>query len=115
VREGGQLVGAMLVGNTDAASTLVQLFDRGDPLPRDPLEVLCQLRGGGGGSLERLICNCHKVTVGVLKEAIGNGADSIAAIGALTKAGTGCGSCKTELGQLITSLKKSPPLLTAAS
>ncbi|HEX4337572.1 MAG TPA: FAD-dependent oxidoreductase [Polyangiaceae bacterium] len=115
VRANGQLVGAMLVGNTDAAGTLVQLFDRGDPLPADPLEVLCQLRGGAGGSVDRLVCNCHKITEGALKSAIGNGADSIVAIGEVTKAGTGCGSCKTELGQLITSLRKSPPLLTAAS
>jgi NAD(P)H-nitrite reductase large subunit len=55
------------------------------------------------------------VSEGVLKEVIVNGADSLTAIGELTKAGTGCGSCKTELNQLITTLKKSPPLLTAAS
>ena len=38
---GGRLVGAMLVGNTAASGSLVQLFDRGDPLPDDPLEVFC--------------------------------------------------------------------------
>ncbi|HVW24412.1 MAG TPA: FAD-dependent oxidoreductase [Polyangiaceae bacterium] len=114
VREGGQLVGAMLVGNADAAGALVQLFDRGDPLPQDPLEVLCQLRGVAG-SVERLVCNCHKVSEGALKEAIASGAESVDAIGRATKAGTGCGSCKTELAQLITTLKKSPSLLTAAS
>ena len=37
----GKLVGAMLVGNTEAAASLVQIFDRGDPLPDDPLEALC--------------------------------------------------------------------------
>jgi nitrite reductase (NADH) large subunit len=36
----GRLIGAMLVGNTTATSTLVQLFDRGDRMPEDPLEVL---------------------------------------------------------------------------
>jgi nitrite reductase (NADH) large subunit len=110
----GQLVGAMLVGNTAATGTLVQLFDRGDALPEDPLEVLCQVRVGGA-ALERLICNCHKVTDRVLREAIGNGADSVTALGEVTKAGTGCGSCRTELGQLITSLRKPSPSLEAAS
>jgi len=114
VRDTGQLVGAMLVGNTEAAGTLVQLFDRGDPLPLDPLEVLCQLRGGGA-SVDRLVCNCHKVTEGVLAEAIGAGANSVADLGLVTKAGTGCGSCRTELAQLITTHKKLLPALVAAS
>jgi nitrite reductase (NADH) large subunit len=47
VRE-GQLVGAMLVGNTMSTAALVQLFDRGDPMPEDPLEVLCRTWGTSG-------------------------------------------------------------------
>jgi nitrite reductase (NADH) large subunit len=109
----GHLVGAMLVGNTTAAAALVQLFDRDDPLPEDPLEVLCQVRTAGGVPAERLVCNCHKVTDRTLGDAIANGADSVEALGAATRAGTGCGSCKTELAQLITTLRK--PALEAAS
>lgn len=110
------LVGAMLVGNTAAAGTLVQLFDRGDPLPEDPLEVLCQVRPGGS-TADRTVCNCHKVSETVLREAIGNGADSVEALGAATKAGTGCGSCKTELAQLVSKHGKSSngvPLVAAS-
>jgi nitrite reductase (NADH) large subunit len=112
----GHLVGAMLVGNTAAAAALVQLYDRGDPLPEDPLEALCQLRGGNGAAAaERLVCNCHKVSDRALKEAIANGADSIEVLGEVTKAGTGCGSCKGEIGQLIATLVKKPaPALQAA-
>jgi nitrite reductase (NADH) large subunit len=113
VRE-GQLIGAMLVGNTAATATLVQLFDRGDTLPEDPLEVLCQSRGAAA-AVDRLVCNCHKVTESALRTAIEGGADSIEALCGTTKAGTGCGSCKTELVQLITSLGKPPPALPAAS
>jgi nitrite reductase (NADH) large subunit len=109
----GQLVGAMLVGNTAATAALVQLFDRADPLPEDPLEVLCQVRGTS--STERVICNCHKVTDRTLREAIAHGADSVAALGDACKAGTGCGSCKADLNQLIVSLKKPVPALEAAS
>jgi nitrite reductase (NADH) large subunit len=114
----GQLVGAMLVGNTAASARLVQLFDRGDPLPEDPLQALCQLNGSGAAANaeERLICSCHKVSERALREAIASGADSVAALGHCTKAGTGCGSCKGELSQLITSLaKKSEPALQVAS
>jgi nitrite reductase (NADH) large subunit len=100
VRE-GRLVGAMLVGNNAAASTLVQLFDRGDPMPEDPLEALCQRSSSSAHSGERQVCNCHKVSEGVLREAIANGADSVSMLGETTKAGTGCGSCKGELAQLI--------------
>jgi nitrite reductase (NADH) large subunit len=112
----GRLVGAMLVGNTAATAALVQLFDRGDPMPEDPIEALCQLQGVGGAAAERVICNCHKVSDRVLKEAIANGAESVAALGERTKAGTGCGSCKADLGQLLTArVKKSAPALEAAS
>jgi len=51
-----------------------------------------------------------------LREAIASGAQSVADLGAATKAGTGCGSCQGELGQLIESLVKAPPpALEAAS
>ena len=110
----GRLVGAMLVGNMAAAASLLQLYDREDVLPADPLEVLCQ-GGSGGMSSERLICNCHKLTDRVLCEAIAAGADSIERVAEVTKAGTGCGSCKAEIGQLITSLKKPTTTLEVAS
>lgn len=109
-----RLVGAMLVGNTAATAALVQLFDRDEPMPEDPLEVLCQVRGPAGAS-ERQIRNCHKVSERTLREAIEAGADSIVALGETTKAGTGCGSCRADLGQLIASLKKPAPALEAAS
>jgi nitrite reductase (NADH) large subunit len=108
----GRLIGAMLVGNTLATATLVQLFDREDPLPEDPLEVLCKVRTIGAAA-ERVICNCHKVTDKVLVECIENGAETVEALGAACKAGTGCGSCKADLQQLIT-LKKPQPLAQAS-
>jgi nitrite reductase (NADH) large subunit len=109
----GRLVGAMLVGNTLATAALVQSFDRGDPLPDDPLELLCQQRGSSAAS-ERIVCSCHKVSDSTLCAAIDGGADSMLQLGELTKAGTGCGSCKTEIGQLL-ALRRKPMLLDAAS
>ncbi len=96
----GRLVGAMLVGNTAATGALVQLFDRGDPMPDDPLEVLCP-RAASNETAERVVCTCHKVTATALREAIAAGAGSVAELGECTKAGTGCGSCKGELTQLV--------------
>lgn len=113
VRE-GRLAGAMLVGNTTATAALVQLFDRGDPMPADPLEVLCAPQQSTA-SQDRLVCNCHKVSVTTIREAITAGADSVSAIGDLTKAGTGCGSCKGELAQLVARFAKSPATPVAAA
>jgi nitrite reductase (NADH) large subunit len=102
VVRGRALVGAMFVGNTGAAANLVQLFDRGDPLPEDPLEALCPGASfGSGASGDRVVCNCNKVTEDGLREAIACGATSVEALSLATRAGTGCGSCKTELSQIL--------------
>jgi nitrite reductase [NAD(P)H] large subunit len=112
----GRLVGAMLVNNTTATGTLVQLFDRGDRIPDDPLEVLCP-RSSSDVSAERMICTCHKVSQTELRAAIADGAQSVTALGDVTKAGTGCGSCKSELANLISihARKTSLPPLAAVS
>jgi nitrite reductase (NADH) large subunit len=111
---GGALVGAILVGNTEAAGTLVQIYDRGDLLPDDPLEALCPNASfGGGAERDRQVCNCNRVCASQIKEAIDAGAASVEAIGAATRAGTGCGSCKTELAQILS--KHAPPPKVAAA
>lgn len=101
VTRGRQLVGAMFVGNVQNAASLVQLFDRGDPLPEDPLEVLCSFTGGGAPSGDRLICNCHKVSEETIISCARAGADTVEAITEQTRAGSGCGSCKTDLARLV--------------
>jgi nitrite reductase (NADH) large subunit len=111
----GRLLGAMLVGNTAAAAGLVQLYDRDDPVPADPLELLCQSTACAATPGDRVICNCHKVTEQTLRQAIAEGADSVQALGAATRAGTGCGSCRTELGQLLATARKTLVRLEAVS
>jgi nitrite reductase (NADH) large subunit len=101
---GGKLVGAMLVGDTDAAASLVQFFDRDEPLPANRLEVLCESAVAGAGrpdAVGRTICTCKKVAKTTIVEAIVAGACSAEQLGEATGAGTGCGSCKPELMQLI--------------
>ncbi len=100
ITRGGRLVGAMLVGDTAAAAALVQSFDRGDPIPSDPLQMLCAWPAGAQAA-ERTVCNCNKVTDTVIEQAVASGADSVDAVGAATCAGTGCGSCKSEIARLI--------------
>ncbi len=99
VLRNGRLIGAMLVGDTGAAPGLVQSFERNDPLPENPLEALCA--SGGGCARERLVCTCHKVTDTTIRLAIAGGATSVEAVGNATCAGTGCGSCRTEIARLV--------------
>lgn len=97
-----ELVGAMLVGDVTAAASLVQLFDRGDAMPEDPLEALCAFAAGSGGaSADRMICNCNKVTESAIVQAIADGADSAEQVAEHTRAGTGCGSCKNDVARLV--------------
>lgn len=110
-----RLVGAILVGDTSAAGTLVQHFDRGDLLPEDPLELLCQ-PATAADPATRIVCNCQKVTEGQICEAVAQGADSVDAISAATKACTGCGSCKNEVAQILAKTPKKVALpMVAAS
>jgi len=99
----GRLIGAMLVGDVEASANLVQLFDRGDPLPDNRLDILCSAdaAAGGGASADRMVCNCNKVSEATIVETIQEGHTSVAALAEQTKAGTGCGSCKGLLVQLI--------------
>ena len=113
VVRGRALVGAMLVGNTTAAADLIQVLDRGDPLPEEPLEVLCPGAAFGAAPRgDRQVCNCHKVTEARLREAIDGGASTVEALCASTKAGTGCGSCKSDLAQILSS--HAPPAAKVA-
>jgi nitrite reductase (NADH) large subunit len=110
VVRGRALVGAMLVGNTGAAGHLVQILDRGDPLPDDPLEALCpQASFGGDARGDRLVCNCHRVSEARLRDAITGGACTVEALGQATRAGSGCGSCRTELAQLLAAGRSQAP------
>jgi nitrite reductase (NADH) large subunit len=103
-----------MVGNTAAAANLVQMFDRGDPLPDDPLEALCPgVAPAAGANGERMICNCNKVSESRLREAIEGGAGTIEELGACTLAGTGCGSCKSDLKQLLTRYRPRPRVAAA--
>jgi nitrite reductase (NADH) large subunit len=110
-----KLIGAQFVGDTTAAPALIQLFDRGDPMPVDPLEALCAFAAGGlgGSSAARIVCNCHKVSEESIVQAIAGGAASLDAVCSETRAGTGCGSCKSELAQLVQLHAKKTPLAAA--
>lgn len=49
----------------------------------------------------KIVCGCYKVTEEEIIDAIKNGADTVEKVGAVTKAGTGCGGCKDRIQEII--------------
>ena len=103
----GQLAGAILLGDPDAAPALLQAFDRALSLPDNRAELLFPtLRSEAPLSAAALpdeaqICNCNGVTKGRLAQAVADGCRSLRALCDATRAATGCGSCKPQVQQVL--------------
>ncbi|HET6499909.1 MAG TPA: FAD-dependent oxidoreductase [Amycolatopsis sp.] len=102
VRE-DRVAGAILLGAPDAAASIVQYYDRGVPVPTDRLAVLLGRALPFGASpasspadlpASAVVCRCNSVTKGRLVEAFRNGATDVPELAAVTRATTGCGSCR---------------------
>lgn len=106
----GQLAGAILLGDPDAGPSLLQAFDRGLSLPENRAELLFPGAGAEGPvsaaalPSDAQICNCNGVTKGALEAAISHGCRSLRALCDRTRAGTGCGSCKPQVQQVLEAL-----------
>lgn len=103
-----KLAGAILLGETDTAGVLTQMFTLETALPERRADLLFGTSTGAPIlSVFDLpdhaqICNCNGVSKGCIKEAIQIGkCKSVTQVGAHTKAGTGCGSCKNLVMQLL--------------
>jgi NAD(P)H-nitrite reductase large subunit len=114
-----RLAGAILLGAPDDGGRLQRMFRSGEPLDASALDLLSgantrdQLLKDASADLRGLadatqICNCHTVTKKEIVAAITVGKCTVAAIGACTKAGTGCGTCQPLLQQLIEAHGQSP-------
>lgn len=103
VRE-GKVKGAILLGDGLTMPRILQAFDRGESLPENRSELLFPLASDAGSTLnvedmpdDAQICNCNGVTKGKIIAAVDNGCRSLKAVCDATRAGTGCGSCKTQV------------------
>ncbi|HTG72890.1 MAG TPA: (2Fe-2S)-binding protein, partial [Terriglobia bacterium] len=104
----GQIAGAMLLGDIEAASTLMQMFMAGTQAPARRADLL--FGSPSGVSLLKAsdlpdnaqICNCNGVSKKQIVDAIQiQGCQSVSKIGACTRAGSGCGSCKGLVAQVL--------------
>jgi bacterioferritin-associated ferredoxin len=48
------------------------------------------------------VCICHAVSDGVVRDSIERGAGTVAQVGRSCAAGTGCGSCRIRIQQMLT-------------
>lgn len=103
----GRLVGGILMGDISKAAYLMQAFDRGIRLPEERLSLLFDT----GAPSARVtfdempdnvqICNCNGVSKGAIMQCVAGGKRSLKSVMETTRAGTGCGSCKAMVGELV--------------
>jgi nitrite reductase (NADH) large subunit len=107
---GDRIAGAILLGDVEAAGTLKQMFLAGSKAPARRADLLFgSPRGVALLDVADLpdnaqICNCNGVSKSQIVDAIQtHGCRSVSKVGARTKAGLGCGSCKSLVAQLLES------------
>ena len=102
-----KLIGATMLGDTSKVAFLMQAFDRGLPLPEKRLEMLFNLGAPaeevGAAELadDAQVCNCNGVSKGALVACVESGVKSVTGVMDKTRAGKGCGSCKTMVCQIV--------------
>jgi nitrite reductase (NADH) large subunit len=104
----GRLAGATVCGDPEAAATLVGLYDRQAPLPERPVDLFCSTGAFVGGGHVATVCTCNQVDEARIATAIEAGAGSVEAVALATRAGTGCGTCRERIGELVASLAPAP-------
>ncbi len=103
----GKLMGATLLGDVGKVAFLMQAFDRGMPLPEERIELLFDIGAPpdevGAAELadDAQVCNCNGVSKGAIAACVKGGTKTVAGVMAATRAGKGCGSCKTLVQQIV--------------
>ena len=103
----GRLVGGILLGDISKAAYLMQAFDRNTPLPEERLRLLFDIGDPPKQvTFEEMepatqICNCNGVSKGALIACVNAGKRSAKAVMEATRAGMGCGSCKSMVSEIV--------------
>ncbi|RAO11146.1 Nitrate reductase [Micromonospora noduli] len=106
-----RLIGAILLGDNPAVGTVIQLFDRGQPVPSDRRALLLGRALGAIGATPAAspalmpdaatVCQCNTVSKGALVRSWRSGARTVDAVVAATRAGTGCGGCRDAVSGIV--------------
>jgi assimilatory nitrate reductase electron transfer subunit len=115
VVRGDTLVGVTCLGAADVSASLRVAFDRGTPLPVDPLSLLvAERRAEASASPVRMpgattVCRCNGVSKKDIVTAWETGARNVESVAAATRATTGCGGCTDVVCGLVDWLNASDP------
>jgi len=99
----GVAAGAILLGDVRGAEALLSLVRRAEPVD-DALALLAASAEAGPAELpdDAQVCNCNGVCKGDITRAVLlDGARTPREVMAMTRAGTGCGSCKATVIDLV--------------
>ncbi|GLV56737.1 nitrite reductase [NAD(P)H] [Dictyobacter sp. S3.2.2.5] len=105
----GKIAGAIVLGDGEVIPRLSQLFDRRSVLPENRSELLFSLMGEKKATNvadlpdETQICNCNGVSKGKIVQCVKEGKRSLKMLCDATRAGTGCGSCMSQVQALLES------------
>ena len=103
----GRLVGAILMGDISKAAYLMQAYDRDSPLPDERLSLMFDI----GTPSQKVtmdempadaqVCNCNGISKGAIGACVAAGKRTPSAVMDATRAGKGCGSCKSLVKELV--------------
>ena len=103
--DGETLIGALFVAREPVSVSRAWAAERlGQAMnnSRDRYATLAGRAGGAEKDRGAIVCACFEIGVNEIIEAITRGGCvSVDAVGAALKAGTNCGSCRTEIGRLV--------------
>jgi assimilatory nitrate reductase electron transfer subunit len=102
----GVLEGMVCVGLPRTAAELTLLYENRAELPSDRSALLRHDGpdhglGVDSAGPEATVCRCNGVTAGQIDAAISAGHADLVAIGRATRAGTGCGTCRDRICELL--------------
>lgn len=102
-----KLIGATLLGDLSKVAFLLQAFDQGTPMPEERHSLLFDI-GAPDKQLsvaelpdDTQVCNCNGVDKATLVAAVNGGHRSLKGVMSATRAGTGCGSCKDLISDIV--------------
>ena len=103
----GRLVGGILLGDIAKAPYLAQAYERNTPVPDERLSLLFDMGAPSAKAsvetmpLEMQVCNCNGVTKGKIAACVKAGKRSSKSVMEATRAGMGCGACKTLVAEVV--------------
>jgi nitrite reductase (NADH) large subunit len=115
VRE-GRLGGAILLGDPVAGPRLLEVYYRNETVPNNRAELLFPIAvstdnaGIANAPDSFQVCNCNGVSKGRIIEAVISGCRTMKAVCENTRAGTGCGSCKSVVQAILESASDGTPV-----